>query len=405
MREPSDSARPGRQAAPGSAGRSRRDSGATDLAVRLFDMALDPRRIRDALGAIAEDLGAHCVWLTALPGALRTQLLLGCSGIDRKAVRRLEDDHGWSAMLLGSSRKRIASGQVLPYRDTVGARQLRQFDGFRTILQPLNCGDGAALVVEQSPAFTALLHVAGRRDPGRPWNRRRLERLSPLLLRAAQAALARASVDQLQRTVTALLGKVDMPVAIIDGGGRVVLRNARAAELQRGDGAAVVDGRLRLDAAQDRRSLEAALDSLLHGDESGIGDAYEMLAKGGTGERRLRLILARIDAEPVLPGLPPSVLVLMQDLDTRPQIPVDRLASLFDLTRGEARVAGLLAEGRSLQECAAYLSRSPATIRNQLHRVFTKTGVSSQAQLIALILRLTPMVRFGRLTPWIPPPD
>ena len=68
----------------------------------------------------------------------------------------------------------------------------------------------------------------------------------------------------------------------------------------------------------------------------------------------------------------------------------DIMTAAFNLTPAEKRVlAGLLA-GRTLAETAAALDVAQTTAKSQLERIFSKTGVSRQADLILLATRLTP---------------
>jgi DNA-binding CsgD family transcriptional regulator len=68
----------------------------------------------------------------------------------------------------------------------------------------------------------------------------------------------------------------------------------------------------------------------------------------------------------------------------------DLMTAAFGLTPAEKRVlAGLLA-GRTLAETAAALGVAQTTAKSQLERIFSKTGVSRQADLILLATRLTP---------------
>ena len=54
-----------------------------------------------------------------------------------------------------------------------------------------------------------------------------------------------------------------------------------------------------------------------------------------------------------------------------------------DLTAAEARIAGLVAEGRSNKEVAAELVLSVKTVEVTLTRVYEKLGVRSRAELAA----------------------
>lgn len=61
---------------------------------------------------------------------------------------------------------------------------------------------------------------------------------------------------------------------------------------------------------------------------------------------------------------------------------------VFDLTRCEAMAAALLMAGHSVESAAAMRGCSPATLRVQLRRIFAKTGVSRQSDLIVLLARV-----------------
>ena len=60
------------------------------------------------------------------------------------------------------------------------------------------------------------------------------------------------------------------------------------------------------------------------------------------------------------------------------------LMQLFGLTRAEAELVALLAHGLTPAECADRRGVSHATVRTQLASAYMKTGVVSQAQLLAL---------------------
>ncbi len=61
------------------------------------------------------------------------------------------------------------------------------------------------------------------------------------------------------------------------------------------------------------------------------------------------------------------------------------LQALFDLTPAEARVAGLIAEGLTVDSITSILSVTSNTVRTQLKSIFNKTGVSRQAELASLL--------------------
>ncbi|MGH7011970.1 MAG: helix-turn-helix transcriptional regulator, partial [Caulobacteraceae bacterium] len=65
-----------------------------------------------------------------------------------------------------------------------------------------------------------------------------------------------------------------------------------------------------------------------------------------------------------------------------------RLANVLGLTAAERRVATALFAGKTPKEIAASLGLSFFTIRGHLVRIYEKTGVSRQADLIRVMTRL-----------------
>jgi DNA-binding CsgD family transcriptional regulator len=61
------------------------------------------------------------------------------------------------------------------------------------------------------------------------------------------------------------------------------------------------------------------------------------------------------------------------------------LQALFDLTPAEARTAGLITAGKSIEQISMASGTAQNTIRTQLKSVFLKTGVQRQAELVSLL--------------------
>lgn len=79
---------------------------------------------------------------------------------------------------------------------------------------------------------------------------------------------------------------------------------------------------------------------------------------------------------------------------THAGLPIElRLRRRFRLSKAEARVAKLLAEGLAPRVIAEKLNVSIHTVRSQLQSIFQKTETSRQAELTSLILRETEIPR------------
>ncbi|MFX8246794.1 helix-turn-helix transcriptional regulator, partial [Acinetobacter baumannii] len=73
------------------------------------------------------------------------------------------------------------------------------------------------------------------------------------------------------------------------------------------------------------------------------------------------------------PTTPPNASVLMQG---------------YQLTNAEARLACELTKGGGHDELASRMGLSPNTIKSQLAAVFSKTGTTSQSEVVALLKTL-----------------
>jgi DNA-binding NarL/FixJ family response regulator len=83
----------------------------------------------------------------------------------------------------------------------------------------------------------------------------------------------------------------------------------------------------------------------------------------------------------------PSVIVYLGDEEHQQQAPEQFVARLFGLTKSEAALATQLANGFSLTEAADKLGLTESSVRTYSKKIFSKLGVSRQAELVRLILQ------------------
>ena len=78
----------------------------------------------------------------------------------------------------------------------------------------------------------------------------------------------------------------------------------------------------------------------------------------------------------------------MTDLDADRRAAPELLREVFGLSRMQATVAALLAEGREVKEIATELEVSGFTVRRHLADIMQKTDTARQAELVRLLSRL-----------------
>jgi DNA-binding CsgD family transcriptional regulator len=184
--------------------------------------------------------------------------------------------------------------------------------------------------------------------------------------------------------VRALHGRGD-PVFELDGFGRVLrvhgdggerwgmcIRNRRLAIAERLSQPALD----RAVAAAVRPPQRAAVAPLADQD----GEQHYLHCVPVTGRAR-DVFLATVAVAAIIPARPRS---------NRGRLDPALLRDAFGLTDREAQVAALIGEGLDLVEIARRLSIDAGTARNHLKSVFVKSGTHRQAELVALLWRLSP---------------
>lgn len=98
-------------------------------------------------------------------------------------------------------------------------------------------------------------------------------------------------------------------------------------------------------------------------------------------------LLCRALPPAMTPDAGPSVAIFISDPEKPRLSKTDVLAQLFGLTKSEAGLALLLANGLTLDEAAGELGITRNTAKSHLSSAFSKTGVTRQPSLVQLILR------------------
>ena len=79
-------------------------------------------------------------------------------------------------------------------------------------------------------------------------------------------------------------------------------------------------------------------------------------------------------------------MIFITDPEAQTTTPTEMLERLYGLTPAEAKLAALLAHGKSVTEAADELHITQNTARTHLKHIFQKTGVKRQSELVKLIL-------------------
>jgi len=216
-----------------------------------------------------------------------------------------------------------------------------------------------------------------------------LEAIHVAVRAAAQRHLTRRTQqhihDQLRDDVASLvqlLDHVPVGVALLDREARPRIANAPVRELLgRRDGLTLgPDGRLNTEDRSTNEQIHALLQALAER-SSHAGGAWT--AGRESIDEPLHLVLS-----PLRQGHSSSaVAALLVHDPTRPcSAPESLLQRVHGLTPAEASLASVMMQGCPVEEAADRLGVSVNTAKTHLKRVFAKTGVTRQAELVYLLL-------------------
>src|SRR5262245_35134485 len=225
----------------------------------------------------------------------------------------------------------------------------------------------------------------------------RLESLLPHILRAMQVFFRLHAVAGVETAVGSVLDRLPFGVILVTSAGKPLYINQAANEI-----AAARDGLVlraeRVEASSPKET--AALLSLIL--EAGHACSHLNLRPGGTlrlskpsCQPALVVLVAPVSRRTGFFGeeLADAVLFITDPTRNLVQAPEGVLSSLFGLTRAESRICRLLMSGSSLEQAACKLGISLNTARTHLKRVFDKTDVHRQADLMLLFTRGVPPIR------------
>lgn len=252
---------------------------------------------------------------------------------------------------------------------------------YQDFLIPRGYGAGTATAVLVPSGDSVIVHCERAQSEGHfgPETLAALDELRPHLARAALLS-ARLEMERIA-TTTRTLEMLGLPAAVLGSEGRLLAANAGLTALMPHT---LSDQPLRLAA------VDPAADRLLREAVGGPGETGPLPVRSipipADGERPpviLHLVPVRGAAHDVFARA--RAVLIATPVVARDVPSADVVQGLFDLTPAESRLAALIAAGDAPVPAAAKLGIAPSTARSVLKRVFQKTGVSRQAELVGLL--------------------
>jgi DNA-binding CsgD family transcriptional regulator len=363
----------------------------SDLTDAVYSAALSPREWRPLLARVAEGVHATVAFFGMTDTKHRRYIIpvqvLGLSTAQQALFfSRFVFDR--NPYLRGMYRR--SCGEVMRTEEVVPWEILRDTELYQELMSKTRSDYGAGVNLSRDGAVLGALSLYRERSDG-PFadgELSRLQRLAPHLVRAAEVMKRLAREEQGVLACHAL-DRLTAAVFLTGPTGRLVFANTTACALLRGDGPLVCEnGILQARRPDDSSRIQHAVgqaSSNPTGVDLDNGGAFLI---GGPGASQLSLVvvpLARRQERGAWPiGCGVMVVVETPSLPDGPEL----LQRRFGLTPAEARLALQIAKGWTLREAAERSQVSINTVRTHLQRVFDKTDMRRQAQLVRLVATL-----------------
>lgn len=357
------------------------------LLLLLHEGVLDSRRWQQFLGAFAQHLDANAaVLVMQSPGAEAPGLV--CTW----GMRREDESAFTSHYFALDPFVQLPEGKVVTLHELVPREQLETSELYRDFLEPLDTVYNLGVDIREEHRLHVRLRISRSARVGDFSSAERCFcQLVVDHLRAAVRTHTELDLMRAERAAYAdAMDHLTLAAFFLDESGRVLHTNAIAQRiLTAHDGISLQDRTLTLWHPQDAQRFRAAVSRALEMRRTGQPGLVEVIrAQRPSGQRDLGVIVRPIPARPGDPrgSLTAAVAVFVNADSIERDAPVASVQKLFGLTQKEARLALLLANGRTLQEAANELDISLNTARAHLRAIFAKTGIDRQTRLVRAIL-------------------
>ncbi len=188
--------------------------------------------------------------------------------------------------------------------------------------------------------------------------------------------ISRSTLDAIQMMNTA--------IAVIDVSGKVIYKNNPAGKILNESGYFDIgnDAELRsINPAETKKFTEFLSSVAERGQEDSCRSTFRFTRPDSSNP-----IVVSVVYNNSGPGREPYFNMLICDPARKNVTSASDIATALNLTPSEARVVHGLVDGASVEDAAKYAGVSVSTARTYLKTVFSKTGVSRQAELVRLAL-------------------
>lgn len=355
----------------------------------LYEAVLEPERWQEAVSLCGQYLGADDAQLfIAINQSLVSEYtvtagtLFSLSECEEYALHLIPLDPG-TPFVLSAHLHEWLRDHLLCSQQVIASNAF-----YQELLIPTGVGYRMACKLEHNEQMFSTIGVmrALGKPPFEMHNIAAGQRISGHLQRALRLQHHTEKLQHNSQLGARALEVMSFALWIVDVEGTIFHLNAQAEQLLKSRlGLHTKGGRLSCSVPEDHNQFEALLHAATH---------YP--AKGGAmslrGNSLQKLFVTPLPAVSRLNRdwqIPLALVLVLEDNQNLSSLQL--MATLYDLSPTEIRIAAALLTGKSLDTYAIEAGVTLNTVRTQMKTLFNKTGTSRQAELVALLSQRPPL--------------
>ena len=358
------------------------------LVAGIYAAATSPHNWAVALTDISHVLGASGCGLLTGEGTSRSVMI---ATVPRDAHKVYTEYYRTIDYVLDA----VEQGPAGLIRGGQALVALKTHSEFETdFMRPFEMDDGMFIRLAVGPTRTSFL-VAAPKGPEPFDTPERLKLVSALVPHLQQTLHTQGKLADLDQRAVELAGALEVVrhgIIVVASGYLVINLNSAAERIVRAeDGLRMRSGRIAATSTRAEQELQYAIQNALDGELSSVRRGRSLTCVRRSGKRPYVIhVLPSHRRNADEPLRQPMALVLIIDPEDEHEPAVALLRRLYRLTEAEAEVALHVMHGADLKQISEELSISYTTVRTHLQHVFDKTDTHRQAELVRLLLMLSP---------------
>jgi DNA-binding CsgD family transcriptional regulator len=285
----------------------------------------------------------------------------------------------------------LPRNQVVVASELVGVAKWFSGDFYKEFLKPLDIQDLLGMDSVTPDGAEIRLRVTKSHDspPFGDRDRAFFELIMPHLKLAVHLRAHLDGIDIERNFLARTIQSMQIGTVLLDAQGSILSINDEAKTiLDECDGLKLVGGKLEAEYSSENSILQRLTLAAYSASKSKVPTMMEAVAITRPSARsKLTVMIRAIPATEWSEGWRRArVAIFLRDPERKPQGSLEIIRDLFGLTFVEGWLALLMAQGRTLDEASEQLNIRRNTARAHLRSIFSKMGVTRQAELVRQVL-------------------